>query len=54
MTEDLACISCGTYFTASSGFVKFECPECGNIIVRCERCRTLGKNYICKCGFSGP
>jgi len=52
--EELACISCGTYITVGEGSVKFECPECGRIIARCERCRALAKTYTCECGFSGP
>jgi hypothetical protein len=52
--ERLTCISCGTYITVGSGAVKFPCPECGEVLGRCTRCRELGKKYLCKCGFKGP
>lgn len=54
MVEELACISCGSYITLCGGSVKFNCPECGEAVARCERCRILGKRYVCQCGFSGP
>ena len=35
--------------------VKFECPECGFVIWRCQSCRESAKGYECKCGrFRGP
>ncbi len=52
--ERLTCISCGAYITVGNGSVKLPCPECGEAIGRCERCRLLGRRYTCKCGFEGP
>jgi len=52
--SELKCISCGAYVTVGRGSVKFPCPECGEIIARCIRCRELGKRYFSKCGFEGP
>jgi len=48
------CVSCGVYVEAGGGNVRFPCPECGELIVRCRRCRKLGRRYACECGFSGP
>ncbi|NLU03395.1 MAG: RNA-binding protein, partial [Methanothermobacter sp.] len=27
---------------------------CGEMIYRCQKCRTFGHTYRCKCGFEGP
>jgi len=47
------CISCGKNVTSIADSVVFECPECGELIVRCGHCRKMGVNYECKCGFKG-
>jgi hypothetical protein len=52
--DELTCISCGAYIKVGGGNVKFPCPECDSVIVRCQRCRKLGRKYTCECGFSGP
>ena len=50
------CSSCNKIISPTENFVRFACPNCGEvIIVRCQRCREFGRNYKCpKCGFTGP
>ncbi|ADP77380.1 Zn-ribbon RNA-binding protein involved in translation protein [Methanothermus fervidus DSM 2088] len=48
------CISCKREIPLGEKYVKFECPLCNEEIVRCEKCRTFGNVYRCKCGFEGP
>jgi len=50
------CTSCGANVFAKDNFVKFLCPNCGNIeIVRCSTCKNLSNKYTCSgCGFVGP
>ena len=50
----LVCSSCKRKITGGSGATEFSCPECGEVVGRCARCRTLGKKYNCKCGYEGP
>ena len=52
----MKCTSCGTDVRARENFVVFPCPKCGEaMIVRCERCKAIGRKYVCpKCGFVGP
>ncbi len=46
------CNSCGTM---EKNFVMFPCPNCGNVIYRCAKCRESKNKYVCeKCGFEGP
>ncbi|HDD36531.1 MAG: DUF1610 domain-containing protein [Archaeoglobaceae archaeon] len=48
------CISCGANLIGAN-YVKFPCPECGEIIYRCKKCRKLANPYKCEnCGFEGP
>ena len=52
---ELLCISCKTKITNDTKSTKFPCPECGEIIIRCGKCRKLGTKWICKnCGTEGP
>ncbi|PSH02370.1 MAG: RNA-binding protein [Nanohaloarchaea archaeon QH_8_44_6] len=40
---------------AAEDFVTFPCPECGEEIARCSRCKKLSREYDCpECGFTGP
>jgi len=50
------CTSCGRTIIPLEYYVRFPCPNCGQItIVRCEKCRKFGRSYKCpKCGFQGP
>jgi len=50
------CSWCNRIIVPKENFVKFPCPNCGGvIIVRCSKCRELGRPYKCpKCGFQGP
>lgn len=48
------CITCGKNLEAAESFVVFACPECGNDIARCSRCKKLRNEYTCECGFTGP
>lgn len=50
------CTSCGTHIAAKETFVKFKCPNCGEVeIIRCKTCKALSNEYICpKCKFVGP
>ncbi|MDD2665682.1 MAG: zinc finger domain-containing protein [Methanocellales archaeon] len=53
-TTSESCISCGVRLT-ERGFTRFLCPECGEKIGRCTRCRQQSNPYSCaKCGFIGP
>jgi hypothetical protein len=48
------CTSCNAPL-AEQGATEFGCPQCGNMIRRCYRCRMQSVAYICpKCGFWGP
>jgi len=48
-----SCVSCGVMLV-EPGFVRFPCPECGEEIGRCVKCRKQSNPYKCKCGFIGP
>ncbi len=49
------CTSCGRNLSAVEEFVEFSCPECGEDLARCDRCKKLARGYECpECGFSGP
>ncbi|MEM3736983.1 MAG: zinc finger domain-containing protein [Candidatus Bathyarchaeia archaeon] len=50
------CIWCEKMVVPTEFFVKFPCPNCGEVtITRCQRCRALSRPYRCpKCGFTGP
>ena len=47
------CSSCGKDVSSIDNSVIFECPKCGEKIVRCGNCRNRAVNYECKCGFKG-
>ena len=48
------CVSCGKGLI-EQGFTTFKCPECGEIIGRCNSCREQSVKYACmKCEFQGP
>ncbi|WP_202319017.1 HVO_2753 family zinc finger protein [Archaeoglobus neptunius] len=48
------CISCGAVLVGAN-YVAFPCPECGEMIYRCKKCRKLSNPYVCEnCGFEGP
>ncbi|MEM2933718.1 MAG: HVO_2753 family zinc finger protein [Methanocellales archaeon] len=48
------CISCGVRLFGK-GFTRFPCPNCGESLGRCAKCRQQSNQYICKkCGFLGP
>ncbi|MFB6209333.1 MAG: zinc finger domain-containing protein [Candidatus Nanohaloarchaea archaeon] len=49
------CTSCGRNLSAADSFVEFKCPECGENLARCDRCKKLASDYECpECGFEGP
>ena len=50
----MKCISCGVHLESGRGAVRFTCPECGEGVGRCGRCKNRGTQYRCKCGFEGP
>ena len=52
--EKIECTSCKQEISPVETCVKFQCPECDEIIYRCQKCRTFGHLYTCKCGFVGP
>ena len=48
------CTSCNAPLS-ETGWTKFQCPKCDEIIYRCESCRHQSVPYTCpKCGFQGP
>ncbi|MCQ4153152.1 MAG: DUF1610 domain-containing protein [Archaeoglobales archaeon] len=51
--EITRCISCGSMLVGAE-YVSFPCPNCGERINRCKRCRRLSNKYRCSCGFVGP
>jgi hypothetical protein len=54
-TEKNFCVSCERDISIIDDSVVFNCPNCGNKISRCGKCRGRGVNYTCKvCGFVGP
>ncbi|MEM5802186.1 MAG: zinc finger domain-containing protein [Candidatus Aenigmatarchaeota archaeon] len=52
----LKCSTCGTPVSAKRNFVRFKCPNCGEVeIIRCNTCKSLSNKYTCsKCLFTGP
>lgn len=52
--EVFRCSTCGARVIIGEGAVKFPCPYCDELIVRCARCRKLAREYKSKCGFVGP
>ncbi|MFQ6087995.1 MAG: zinc finger domain-containing protein [Candidatus Methanofastidiosia archaeon] len=50
----MKCISCHREISSKEVMVKFPCPRCDSLIVRCEKCRVLVVPYQCECGFGGP
>ncbi|MGL4669198.1 MAG: zinc finger domain-containing protein [Methanobacteriaceae archaeon] len=52
--KKVQCKSCKQEIPLIEPYVKFQCPECDEIIYRCEKCRTFGHAYTCECGFEGP
>lgn len=51
----LICNSCKTDITTVDNSTYFPCPNCGNRIVRCGKCRKESTTYKCEeCGFVGP
>ncbi|MBN1923257.1 MAG: DUF1610 domain-containing protein [Nanoarchaeota archaeon] len=53
-TEKRVCVSCNDDITSSTKSVEFKCPNCGEVIRRCGRCRKTMVKWVCKCGFEGP
>ncbi|MDH7593767.1 MAG: zinc finger domain-containing protein [Methanomicrobiales archaeon] len=50
----MKCSSCGAP-AVEKGAVEFGCPECGEPLCRCVRCRQQSVPYVCrKCSFRGP
>jgi predicted RNA-binding Zn-ribbon protein involved in translation (DUF1610 family) len=52
--EKIECISCKQEIPLNNIYVQFPCPECDELIARCEKCRTLSHTYVCGCDFKGP
>ncbi|MFC6953068.1 HVO_2753 family zinc finger protein [Halorubellus litoreus] len=53
-TEQRRCISCGLNI-AGTNAARFKCPDCGDVIFRCAKCRKQSNLYECDdCGFEGP
>lgn len=52
---EIICTSCKIKITNDTKSTKFKCPECGNLIVRCNKCRILAIEWKCpNCGYTGP
>ncbi len=48
------CVSCGINISGTNA-ARFQCPECGQVIYRCGKCRKQSTLYQCpNCGFTGP
>ena len=48
------CVSCGINISGTNA-AAFKCPDCGQQIYRCAKCRKQSNLYSCKgCGFTGP
>jgi len=47
------CVTCNATLFGPN-YIAFPCPNCGEIIYRCKKCRQLGNHYVCSCGFEGP
>lgn len=52
--ERAECSTCGKNVEAAESFTVFPCPECGEDIARCGRCKKLKNRYTCECGHAGP
>jgi hypothetical protein len=54
-TGENYCISCGRSINGVKDSVIFPCPNCGNKLFRCGKCRSKSAEYTCAvCGFVGP
>ncbi len=51
---EFRCVTCSADLSTVEGSVRFKCPNCGEPIYRCGRCRKSSKPWKCKCGFVGP
>jgi len=52
--ETHTCVTCGIDITGTDA-ASFNCPECGNRLHRCSKCRKQSNLYECpECGFTGP
>jgi predicted RNA-binding Zn-ribbon protein involved in translation (DUF1610 family) len=48
------CVSCGISISGTAA-ATFPCPDCGQVISRCAKCRKQSNLYECpNCGFAGP
>lgn len=52
--KKIECKSCRQEIPLVDPYVEFPCPECDELIARCDKCRTFGHAYKCECGFEGP
>ena len=55
--ESVKCLSCGKFIDyTEQGNIIFRCPNCKEgIIVRCRKCRRIGRVAICPvCGAEYP
>ncbi|TAL47216.1 DUF1610 domain-containing protein [archaeon] len=52
----MKCTTCNTDVLAKKNFVRFNCPDCGQVeIVRCLECKQRNAKYSCSgCAFQGP
>ena len=53
--KELECTSCKIRIAGAREVSRFPCPQCGNEIIRCGKCRRIVSRYVCpKCEFEGP
>ncbi|SEW30750.1 HVO_2753 family zinc finger protein [Halobacterium jilantaiense] len=53
-TQARKCVSCGINISGTTA-ASFKCPDCGQQIYRCSKCRKQSNLYECPdCGFRGP
>ena len=53
-SQERRCVSCGINVSGTNA-ARFKCPDCGEQIYRCSKCRKQSNLYQCPgCEFTGP
>jgi predicted RNA-binding Zn-ribbon protein involved in translation (DUF1610 family) len=48
----MKCTSCNKEVT--DNYIRFKCPQCSKVLIRCKACRERASAYKCECGLVGP